>query len=117
MTVATTILFRGITRSDALQAAIHAQVAKLSKFAEDIDACKVVVATDGHRHQQGTIYRITIHLMLGRRELDSGAMHAHDDRHTDPYVALSDAFDAMRRRIEELAQRRHSEIRSSRAPM
>jgi len=111
--VATTIVFRGMERSEALEANIRQQVARLRKFAADLRTCKVVVAADTLRHQQGGAYRIGVHAAVGRREIDVGV--AHDDaRHGDPYVAVSDAFDSLRRLVEADAERRRGDSKRNR---
>ena len=114
MDVATTIVFRGMERSEALEANIRQQVARLRKFAADLRTCKVVVAADTQRPQQGGAYRISIHAAVGRREIDVGETHAHDARHIDPYAAVSDAFDALRRLVEAYAERRRGDIKRNR---
>ncbi|MGA9335619.1 MAG: HPF/RaiA family ribosome-associated protein [Rudaea sp.] len=111
----TIILFRGIAVSTALQANIREHIEHLRRFVGDMRACKVVVTVDGRRHHHGNQYRVHIHLTHGTREIDTGRARAHGPRHEDPYVAVADAFDAMRRRVENHAHWRGDGRRGRRA--
>lgn len=110
----TTVLFRGIDASDALRNDIHAHAERLRKLVGEIRACKVVVAMDARHQQHGNRYRVDIHLTMDGIEIDTGLTRAHGSRHEDPYVAVADAFDAMRRHVETRTQRRDA-VRRGRA--
>lgn len=92
------ITWRGVPHSEALDAAIREKAAKLQQFHERIMRCKVVVELSG-RHNQGNPYEVRVELKLPGGDITARAEHAEDVR-----VALRDAFEAVRRRLQDFAR-------------
>ena len=115
MSIVTTVQFRGIESSPALEATIREHAERLEKFAADVRTCRVVVTRDSARHQQGSLYQISISLRAGRRVINVGVEGSQDARHADAYVAVTDAFDAVRRRLEDFSRRRRGDVKRHRA--
>jgi ribosome-associated translation inhibitor RaiA len=111
MSFPTTVQFCGIEASQALRSMIDERAQRLGRFASDIHSCRVVMTADRHPHHHGDVYRITIQLAVRDGEIVVGDSHAHDPCHQDPYVAVADAFDAARRRVEDHVRRRRSASR------
>lgn len=101
MDVPLTITFRGMDASQAMEQQIRDRVQALGRVHDRIIACKVVLESSHHRHQKGNIFHVGIDITVPGREIvvnrDPGAHHAHEDA----YVAIRDAFDAARRRLED----------------
>jgi ribosome-associated translation inhibitor RaiA/cold shock CspA family protein len=101
MQVPLQISFRHMDPSPALEARIRQRAEELEKFFGRITACRVVVECANRRPQQGRLFEVHIDLNLPGAEIavgrDPGANHAHEDAH----VAVRDAFDAVRRRLED----------------
>lgn len=100
MQVPLEISFKGMDRSEAVEARVREKAAWLENFHERIMSCRVVVEAP-HRHQhKGRIYTVRVDLTVPGAELvvnrDPGANHAHED----VYVAIRDAFDAAKRQLE-----------------
>lgn len=100
------ITFRRMDPSDALRQNIEKHAARLERFAGDILSCDVVVEAVDHSHRKGNLYNVHIHLTLPGTTLDAGHTRPDDHSHEDPYVAARDAFDAMRRRLEDFIRKR-----------
>lgn len=101
MQIPVEISYRNMDRSDALTADIEEKVGKLEEFFDRITRCQVVVEAPHRRHHQGNLYRVRIRLQVPHRELIVDR-EAHDKhQHEDPYVAVRDAFSAMRRQLED----------------
>lgn len=111
MSIVTTVQFRGIETSPALEAVIREHAERLGKFNADVRTVRVVVARDSARHQHGAPYEISISLRAGRREINVGVEGSQDPRHADAYVAVTDAFDAARRRLEDFSRRRRGDVK------
>jgi ribosomal subunit interface protein len=90
------ITWRGIAHSEALDAAIRDKAAKLQQFYERIIRCKVVVELAGRRKQQGKHFVVRVEL-----KLPGGDMAVNRDHDEDIHVALRDAFDAARRKLQD----------------
>lgn len=105
------VSFRNLEHSDAVEAKIHEKLAKLATFYTPIDSCRVAVEQLHKHHHQGNLFRIRIDLMVPGHELI--ADHAPDENHahTDVYVALRDAFNAMRRQLEDLKRHQQGHVK------
>ena len=93
------ISLRGIRHSDALQQSIREKAARLERFYAHIMSCRVVVELDARHKRHGRQYSAHIDLKVPRGEI--AVTHAH---HEDLDIALREAFDAARRKLEEPAQ-------------
>ena len=94
------IRFLGMEPSDAVDSAARKKVEKLDRFCPDIMSCRVSIEqTHKHRHQ-GRPFAVRIDVTLPNHELSIDRVHDED-----VYVALRDAFDDMKRMIEDAVQR------------
>lgn len=109
------ITFRHMDPSDALRQNIEKHAERLERFAGDILSCDVVVEAVDHRHRKGNLYNVHVHLTLPGATLDAGRTKPDDHSHEDPYVAARDAFDVMRRRLEDFLRKR-GDVKRAEAP-
>lgn len=116
MTIPLDITFRRMDTSDALRQHIEKHAEKLERFADRILSCDVVVETVEHRHQKGNRYNVHIHLTLPGTTLDAGRTKPENHAHEDPYVAVRDAFDAMRRRLEDFVRVQRGDVKRHSLP-
>jgi ribosomal subunit interface protein len=94
------IRFVGMEPSEALETAAREKIAKLEQFCPQIMACHVVIDLP-HRHRvQGRQFAVRLDLTLPGRELAVTRVE-----HADVYIALRDAFDDMRRQLEDTMRR------------
>lgn len=103
-----TISFHGVESSPALREAIAEQADRIDRLAHGMTACRVVVERVERRRHQGGRYAVRAQLRLGDCEIEAGDARTDDARHADPYVAVHDAFDALRRRVVDLADARRA---------
>jgi ribosomal subunit interface protein len=101
-----TIHFAGMTRSDALEDAIRSRVEHLGRFCSELMACGVTVAKESRHGQPGGFFSARVDVALPGRQLVVSHAHEHD-----AYIALGDAFDAMKRRLEDTAEIRRGEVK------
>jgi ribosomal subunit interface protein len=95
------VSYRDVTPSAAIEAAIHERAAKLDEFFGRITGCRVVVESPHRRHHQGRLYHVRVELAVpGRTIVVDREPHEHHE-HEDVYVAIRDAFDAVRRQLED----------------
>ncbi|WJW76419.1 HPF/RaiA family ribosome-associated protein [Thiohalobacter sp. IOR34] len=110
------ITFRHMPPSEALEADIRKHAAKLDQVCENIMSCRVVVGPQHKHHRQGNLYQVKIDLTVPGTELavsqDPGKNHAHEDA----YVAVRDAFDSMRRELEDYVRRRKGKVKHHEPP-
>ena len=100
------IAFKNMEKSDAVEARIREKAEKkLERFAGRITSCRVVVEAP-HRHQhQGNCFDVRIDIHVPGEELVV-TRESTDPAHTDVYVAIRDAFDAVVRQLEGSGGRR-----------
>jgi len=110
------IVFHNLDPSPAIEAAIRERAEKLDRYYDGIIACRVVVESP-HKHQhRGKLYAVRIGVTVPEEELlvtrDPGEDHAHED----VYVSIRDAFDAMRRQLEDYARQRRGQVKRHSMP-
>jgi ribosome-associated translation inhibitor RaiA len=111
MQVPLQITYRGLERSEALDARIRSKATKLGAFHPRIMSCRVVVEeSDRHRHQ-GRHFVVRLDVRLPGHEIA-----VNRDADQDVYVALREAFGAAGRRLEELARVDRGDVKSHAAP-
>ncbi|MGO9934985.1 MAG: HPF/RaiA family ribosome-associated protein [Steroidobacteraceae bacterium] len=95
------ITWRSIEHSAALESRIRELAQRLEKFISQIVHCRVVIELPHKHGHQGRVYEVRIQITIPGGELV--AQHEHHERHTheDPYVAVRDAFRAVRRQLED----------------
>ncbi|GAB3759050.1 HPF/RaiA family ribosome-associated protein [Ramlibacter monticola] len=102
--------FIGMAPSPALEEAVQGKVAQLDRFGSEVMACRVTIEQE-HKHQnQGRLFSVRIDVTLPGHEL---AINRVQDE--DAYVALRDAFDAARRKVDESMRIRRGEVKQHNA--
>lgn len=109
------ITFRNMAKSDAIEAQIRKRAEDLDRFSDRIMGCRVVVES-AHRHQhKGRIYHVRVDLTVRGGEIvvtrDPPKHHAHEEIH----VAIRDAFDAVRRQLEDRTRRSRGQTKTHEA--
>jgi ribosomal subunit interface protein len=98
------ITFHGIERSAALEDAVRRKCEHLERFATDIMACRVVLDQMQMHKQQGRPFGVRIEVTVPGHELVV-------DRavNEDVHIALRDAFDDIKRQLEDVVRRRRGD--------
>jgi cold shock CspA family protein len=96
---------RDLSLSEAATAEIRAKAADLETYYDSIISCRVVVEGPVRHHHTGP-FTVRIDLSVPGAEL---VVDRHADK--DLYVAIRDAFDAARRRLEDYARRQRGTVK------
>lgn len=111
------ITFKGVDRSDAVEANIREKAEKLERFSKHLMSCRVVVEAP-HRHgHQGKLYNISIDIGLVGGEAAVSHQGPLDHAHEDIYVAIRDAFDAAVRQLEDYDRKRRGQMKAHEIPV
>lgn len=110
--IPTHVLFDGMDASDALRARIEQRAQRLARFAGDIEACQVTVRACEHHHRHGNRYNVRARVTLHGRTIEAGDAPASDPGLDDPYAAVAQTFDSLRRRIEDHVRRRRGDVKT-----
>lgn len=103
------VVFHGIDHSDAVEQRILDKVAKLERIQGAITNCRVTVETPHHRNRRSRgFYSVSLDLGLPKRRVVVRSATNPKPAHKDVYVAIRDAFDAARRQLGDIYDRRRT---------
>lgn len=106
------IRFVGMEPSGALASAAREKAAKLELLCADISSCHVVIEMPHKHRQQGRPFAVRLELTLPGHTLSVSRVERED-----AYVALRDAFDSMKRQLEDWTERIHEPGRPGEIPL
>jgi cold shock CspA family protein/ribosome-associated translation inhibitor RaiA len=131
MQLTPTITFRGIDPSAALEAEIRTRIGKLETYCRPIMGCHVLVELAERHHETGNRYHVRIDLTVPGEEIvvaheaslhataqDVDAEKATKEAEPDPErkharVAVREAFDIARRRLQDYARRQRGTVKTA----
>ncbi|HLK58307.1 MAG TPA: HPF/RaiA family ribosome-associated protein [Chthonomonadaceae bacterium] len=123
------ISFRNMERSEVLEEKILQEADDLDTYYDGIMSCRVVVEVPHRRHEHGNIIHVRIDLALPGSELTvthEPGLHGASERsaveegakafeagapHKNALLAIHDAFERARRRLQDYARRQHGEVK------
>lgn len=111
LTIPVEITFHGMQGTDALRADIEKHAQKLGRFAPELINCRFVLERAEARHHRGNRFVARIRVTLPGGELDVGHAPSGDQSHEDAYVAIGDAFQALRRNLQDFRRKRQGKVK------
>jgi len=102
------IHFLDMPGSEAVEAKIRDRIDGLSRFSPDIQKCEVWVASPHGHHHKGSLYGVRIRLTVPGEEIDIDLQ----PEEADVYVAIRQAFDAARRKLEDVERRQRGKVKA-----
>lgn len=106
MLIPVQITYRDMGESEALSTLIRVRAQRLERYYGHISGCRVLVEQP-HRHRRsGEHFHVRIDLTVPGGELVVEREPTLRSRHEDAYVAVTDAFRAARRELQDYARRR-----------
>ena len=98
--------------SPALETALRERADKLEKFCGEIIGCRVIVEAPHKHHNKGNLYHLRIDVTVPGKEIVVKRSPDKHHAHEDPYVALRDAFDSVRRQLEDYNRKRQGRVKA-----
>lgn len=111
MTFPVQVSFQQMPPSPALRARIRELAARFERFSPNILHCRVRVERPAQHKQQGALHHIHIDIAVPDEQIVIRHSHPLDSAHEDVYVAVRDAFNAARRRLEDYERRRRGAVK------
>ncbi|RYB97860.1 HPF/RaiA family ribosome-associated protein [Ciceribacter ferrooxidans] len=108
MEVTPRVTFRGMDHSEAVEAAVHERIERLSRFHDHITSCSVVIEAPHKHSQKGKIYHVRVNINVPGREIVVGREAEENHAHEDVLVAIRDSFDAAQRQLEDVVRKMSS---------
>jgi ribosomal subunit interface protein len=97
------LTFRHVDSSQAIETRVRELTARLGRFHDRIIDCRVVIeAPPGHSGKGGP-FTVKVEVTVPGGAINANSAHALHPEHTDVYVALRDAFDAVTRQLRDYA--------------
>jgi len=106
--------FETLQPSDTLRAEIEHQVGKLARLTR-ITHCHVAVREPHRHHRRGRPFEIHVHLTLPGGEIVV-SRDGTSPVHGDPYLAVRDTFQHVRRQLEEFVRVRRGDVKAHSRP-
>ena len=113
------ITFHGLTHSPRLEADILVRVVWLETFYQGIVSCRVVIEVPHRHHRHGRHIHVTIELAVANGHAivirhESTQHSALNDAAAS--MAIHEAFDAARRRLQDFARRQRGAVKTHATP-
>lgn len=105
------ITFKDVPPSDAVEKTIREKASKLERYYSRIIGCRVAVEAVQQRQHQGKLYSVRIDITVPGSEIVINRIE-----NEDVYVAIRDAFDAAKRKLEAFAERQRGEVKIHEEP-
>lgn len=106
------ISFRHQEHSEAIEKLIREKVAKLETSFHHIMGCRVVVELAGKHHEHGNLHEVRIDLTVPGEEIVVTREPKEHTEYKDVHVAIRDAFDSARRRLEDYVRRQRGAVKA-----
>jgi len=105
MDVPVEIAFRHLDSSEAVENRIHAHIEKLKQVFDRLVSCRVTVElVTGHR--KGRKFMVTVEANVpGKPHFVGHSSNDENHLHDDVYLAIRDAFNAVRRQLKDYADK------------
>lgn len=105
------ITFRNVEQSALITDYVRDRADALEKYIPQLIKCRVMVESPHRHRREGRIFHVRIDMTVPGAEIvvrrDPALRHSHED----VFVALRDAFDAARRRLEDYTRRRRGFVK------
>lgn len=108
--------FRDIPPSEAVEAKVREKAAKLDEFYDHIMACNVMIEAPHGHHHKGHLYHVRIDLTVPNHEIVVNRSPKDHHAHEDVYVAIRDAFNAARRKLQDFAMKQRGDVKHHEVP-
>lgn len=105
------ITARDIEITDAIRADITGKAEKLDKYYNRIMRCRVALESPKKHQHEGKLYNVHIYLTVPGAEL-----MVKRELNKDLYVAIRDAFQAARRKLEDFARQQRFDVKHHEEP-
>lgn len=106
------IRFLGMESSDAVESAARKKAGKLDRFCPHVMSCRVTIELANKHQHQGRPFAVRVDVTVPDHELSVDRVHDED-----VYVALREAFDDMKRQLEDVVRRRRGQEKLHATPL
>ena len=117
MQVPLEITFRGLSRTDDIDALLREHVDRLHRFCDDLIHCRVVVEQPQQHQHSGNAYRVRLEVTLPpKKHLVVTKEPGDNDMHAKLRTVLRGAFEAMERQVKDVVEQRRGDVKTHDEP-
>jgi ribosomal subunit interface protein len=110
------IQFQNLEPSAAVESKVRKHVERLERFFGKIASCRVTIEAPHKHHHQGNIYHVTVDIRALGEEIVANRSPGQHHAHEDVYVAMRDAFNAVRRQLQDKVDEKRGNVKSHDIP-
>lgn len=116
MQIPVQVSFRDMPVSDEIEATCWQEAEKLERYFDRIIGCRIVVSQPHQQHRKGNLFTIKIDLTVPGGEIVVNREPPRHHAREDIQVALREAFDAARRKLEDFVRKQDGRVKTRHAP-
>jgi ribosomal subunit interface protein len=117
MLIPVEVSFRHMAQSNAIEEEIRRKADKLDRFYPRITGCRVVVEASNRRTStKAMLYRVRVDVTVPGGEIVAERQPSHQPLHEDLHIAIRDAFDSMKRELQDYAEKQRGEVKIHELP-
>lgn len=110
------ITFRNVPDSPPIKQLVLQEAEQLEHFCNRIIHCRIVVESPHRSHHQGNLFHVTVNVTVPGKNLVVARGPSAHHAHQDVYVAIRDAFNEMRRQLQDFARIKRTPYRIFQRP-
>lgn len=110
------VVFRNMDQSAAVEDKARKHAKKLEQYFDHIMGCRVVIESHHRHHNKGKLYHVRIDLTVPNAELVVSREPSEHHAHEDVYVAVRDAFNAIKRQLQDYVDKRRGDVKHHETP-
>lgn len=111
------VIFRNMDHSPAAEKRALSLARKLERYYDRITGCRIVIESPHRHHHKGNLYHVRIDLTVPDAELVVSREPSEHDAHKDVYVAIRDAFNAIKRQLQAYVDQRRGHVKHHEMPL
>ena len=113
MQVPLEITYRGVAKTDEIDAFVRDKAARLDKFCDHISRCDVIIEQPNHAQHSGNPFHVRIDLTVPpHHELVVNEKPGQHEMHEPLTKVVNEAFKAMERQLKDLSDRQQSRVKT-----
>lgn len=111
------VTFRHMAHSNAIEEAVRQKAEKLEQFYPRIISCRVAVEASNRRTStKALLYRVRVDVTVPGGEIVAERQPSHQPLHEDIHIAIRDAFDSMKRELQDYAEKQRGDVKIHELP-
>lgn len=111
------VIFRNMDPSPAIEDKIRKEGKKLMRYYDHVISCRVAIELHHRHHHKGKLYHVRIDLTVPNAELVANREPPQDHTLEDVYVAIRDAFAAIKRQLQDYVRKQRGDVKHHESPL